>query len=95
MVPWANLYFAATLEQRLQEQQQNGLLPNVQCVNLMEGVSFDNMLDLDQTVALSNLSTTSSESFPIQLHPCPDPCIPKSLEPPASIYISDPLSVDL
>jgi len=91
--------FAATLEQRLLEQQQNGTVPNVQCINLMEGPTIDTVLDVDQptahSTAPSSLSDSNSETHPMLQRISSDAIIAKSLESPTSIYISDLLRADL
>ena len=102
----ANVFFAAMLEQRLLEQQQNGVTPSVPCVNLMEGLPMNTVLDLDQSLTLPvtlpapstippSLSDLNSETHPAVLHRPSDMSVQKSLDSPSEFYISDLLRVDL
>lgn len=86
---------AATLEQRLLEQPQNGLTPPVQCINLMEGPTIEPLLDVDQSMAPSDLSNLNPLTRPTDYDRPSDTKTPKPLESPTNFYISDLLRADL
>ena len=83
------------LEQRLSEQQ-TGVIPSMQCINLMEEPPIDTVLDLEQPTAPSSLSDSNSDTRPNALGRTPPEMItPNLLDLPLPIYISDLLRVDL